>query len=168
MSSVRIQTKCLKTGWLSRAQQPGQPTCSPGETPQGCQNARRIQHTFAAAATDEEIRFRPVQPLIPVAVVDINSDATVSIEDLEVDEQSLFMKVKEGAANSVVAGLGDIDGLTAELLRSGVNPFPTSPAIDQEHDLVITMQTQGAAGDIADFWLFLQNPTPEQLAQMYG
>jgi hypothetical protein len=123
-----------------------------------CDTTRAISTTKQAAlGTVDTIEFGPWQPLQPLAIVDTGSGADVSIDDLRVNGESLFTKVKEDSANtSIVTGLGLVSNLTFEAIRSGANPFPPSPVIDQNNMLEIDVD--GTVALAVSFFIYLGNP----------
>jgi hypothetical protein len=145
-------------GFSSQARPPQIRGCAPGFVPPMCDSTRTIDTTKQAALnTVDTIEFGPWQPLQPLAIVDGGSGADVSIDDLRVNGESLFTKIKEDSANtSIIAGLGLISNLTFEAIRSGANPFPPSPLIDQNNMLEIDVD--GTVAAVVRFFIYLGNP----------
>lgn len=128
--------------------------CAPGTIPRGCKAARRITATLGAGGT-ATIDIDPIQPLKVGAIVDLNSGADVSIDDLSVNKQSLFPRAEDESA-AFVDGLGLAADLTPELYRSGLNPLPPQPTINKENPL--RMDISSAAGGDLDVLVYLVNP----------
>lgn len=130
--------------------------CAPGTIPAGCKAPRRYTITLAAGASDIII-VDPFQPLKVGAIVSVGAVDDGTIDDLQVNAQSLFPRVdNDGGAGDVVAGLGDVDFLTPELYRSGLNPLPPQPAIDKQNPLSIFVSSAGGA--IIDVLVYFVNP----------
>ena len=156
LSNLEAQVCMLPGGFQSYAPAFETDGCEPGFIQQGCKAPRRITHVISAGLTDR-IRIDPYQPLKVGAIVDIGSTAGTTIDDMEVDGQSLFPRV-EDEAGDFVARLGLISTLDPELYRSGLNPLPPQPAIDKTDPMFL--EVTGAAADVIDLYVYFVNPPP--------
>lgn len=129
--------------------------CQPGFIPPGCKAVRRFTATIGAVGT-VLVRVDPFQPLKVGALVTIGVASDILLTDWTVDEQSLFPRVQNDGSATFVAGLGDIDALSAELYRSGLNPLPPQPAIDNNNPAIITFTS--VAGGVLDMYIYFVNP----------
>jgi len=159
-STVLNADKCPQgegaTGFRSQARNPQSDGCAPGFVPDYCKTQLRVTHAFLTAA-QEAIEVGSFQPLQLLAIIDAASTAGVTIDDLLVNGESLFTKFKSDTGDSVVNGLGDVTDLTAELVRSGLNPLPPTTITDQNNQLRI-LATPTAIGDVLDIYTYWGNP----------
>ena len=155
MSMISPETALCPGGFQSYAPALIRDGCAPGTIPMGCKAARRIS-IAALAAGGTTVQIRPYQPLRIGAIVDIGSAADAMLDSWEVDSQSLFPRMQDGAANGIVDGLGLVSALTPELYRSGLNPLPPQPIINNIHwaELVFSSAAAGAL----DVWVYFVNP----------
>lgn len=129
--------------------------CQPGFIPPGCKAVRRVTATLGAVGT-LLVRVDPFQPLKIGAIVVIGAASDIILADMAVDDQSLFPRVENDGSAAFVVGLGDIDFLDAELYRSGLNPLPPQPAIDNKNPEIITFTS--VAGGVLDILIYFVNP----------
>lgn len=158
-STVLNADKCPQpegaSGFRSQARSPSADGCAPGFVVPYCKTQLRITHTFAAAGQDT-IEVGSFQPLQLLAIIDAATSAGVTIDDLLVNGESLFTKFKSDSGDSVTNGLGAVTDLTAELVRSGLNPLPPTTITDQNNQLSIL--ATGALSDILDIYTYWGNP----------
>lgn len=144
------------TGFQSQARNAQADGCAPGFVPPRCKTMQRITHVSTTAAL-ETIELGPFQPLQLLALVDAASTAGTLITDLRVNGESLFTKFKSDSGDAVANGLGDVADLTFEAIRSGANPLPPTPMVDQNNQLEIDA-VFGAIGDALDLFSYWGNP----------
>lgn len=160
MDALAYANMCFSSGgFTSYAPPPLTDSCKPGFIVRGCKSARRYTTTFTVAGS-QVLKLDPFESYQVIAIVDRASSASVTLDDWVVDGESLFTKVENeqpaGSAFSVVPGLGAVVGLDPELYRSGLNPLPPQPFIDNTHSAFITFT--GAIADVADFFVYFGNP----------
>ncbi len=142
----------------SQARPPQNDGCQPGFIPAGCDGARRLNGSIAAGATIT-VELGTFQTTQPVAMVDIGSGADITLDDIIINGESQFVKVK-GDQNPafIVAGLGLVSGLTAALIEAGANPWPVAWAVDQNNQVELVFTNGGGLAQDLDVFLYLANP----------
>ncbi len=155
-------------GFMSQSRPAQVRGCVPGFVPSMCDTTRRITVAkVAVAPATDVIKIGSWQPLQPLAIVDAGSGASITIDDLVVNGQSLFTKFDEDSGTvALVAGLGTVSDLTFEAIRSGANPFPPSPLTDNTNKLEITVG--GTAAESIDFFIYFGNPANNGNKLMVG
>lgn len=145
-------------GFMSQARPPQVRGCNPGFVPAMCDTTRRVTVAkVAIAPAQDTILIGPWQPLQPLAIVDAGSGASITIDDLVVNGESIFTKFDESSTTTaLIAGLGTVSDLSFEAIRSGANPFPPSPMVDNTNKLSIVVG--GTAGQSIDFFIYFGNP----------
>lgn len=160
MDAIAYANMCFSSGgFVSYAPPPLTDSCKPGFIVKGCKSARRYTGTFTVAGPFI-LTLDPFESYQVIAIVDRGTSAGVTLDDWTVDGESLFTKVENiqvaGSPFTVVPGLGDITGLDPELYRSGLNPLPPQPFIDNTHSGLITIT--GAIADDLDIFVYFGNP----------
>jgi hypothetical protein len=171
MDALAYANMCFSSGgFTSYAPPPLTESCKPGFVVKGCKSARRYTGTFLAGALTIVLRLDPFESYQVIAIVDRASSATVTLDDWTVDGESLFTKVEnenQSPGFGVIGGLGAVTGLDPELYRSGLNPLPPQPFIDNTHAGLITLT--GALADVLDIFVYFGNPPGQgDMAPMLG
>jgi hypothetical protein len=155
MDAIAYANACFSAGgFRSMAPPPLADSCKPGAIVPGCKSARRLTATLVAA-TPTDFDVDPFASYQVIAIVDIASAADVSLDAWTVDGESLFTKV-ENTSGAFVDGLGLVSSLTPELYRSGLNPLPPQPLVNNVHPGVITFTS--VLGGALDVFVYLGNP----------
>lgn len=156
-------------GFMSQARPPQNRGCQPGFVPPMCDSARLVDTVKAAAlGVTDEIVFGPYQPLQLLAIVDAGSGADVSLQDVQVNGETLLSKVKDEtpAGAAISAGLGLLSNFTDEKIRSGTNLMVQTPVIDQNNP--VSLFVDGTAAAVVRFYVYLGNPANDGRGTMVG
>lgn len=142
----------------SQARPPTDKGCAPGFTPAGCDTTRRLFGSIGIGAT-VTVELGAFQTLQPTAMVDVGSGADITLDDILINGESQFTKVKADQNPAfVVNGLGFVTALTAALIEAGANPWPPSWNTDQNNQVQLVFTNGGAAAQDLDVLLYLANP----------
>lgn len=144
------------SGFQSQARPASLGGCAPGTVPPMCDTTIRIQGAKAVAGL-ESIEIGPYQSLQLLAIVDLAATPGVTLDDLLINEQSVFSKFKADVGTAFfVAGLGDLANLTPALYDAGLNPIPPTPLSDQNNQTRFVLN--GALAAVFDFLVYWGNP----------